>query len=901
MRRGEVMEIYEDKWVKTTCGRCYGACAQRIHVINGVAVKIEGEPDSTKGASGGVCAKGAAALQVLYDPNRINVPLRRTNPEKGIGVDPKWKEISWEEALDEIAPKMKRIMNENPRKLGWQFIPARVQQGIFGDTQWKAAFGGMSMAGGGGLHCGDGAHPVAGKVHSSWSIVPDFKYCNYALLFGTNKGTGSGHAMLAAARLYAEARARGMKTVSFDPMCNFSAGKATEWVPIIPGTDGAVILAMCNVIVNDLGIWDETYLKTKTNAPYLIGSDGRYVREKEQARGVERAVAPWGAAVDPSKKTLFIGDDDSNKPMVWDTVDGNAKVYDDPTIKDYALEGEYEFRGIKCQPAFQAVREHLKQYTTEMASKVSTVPAETIRRIATEFAHAASIGSTITIDGHNLPFRPASAVLFRGAEGHENAHHTCMTVALLNQIVGAADVPGGTLSFGPARSLGYPGTGNLSWSPYKGTDGFLETDHFGPSGGAPRTNHGPWPIKMPENTLGQMPLNIRSTPGAPSHFSCSDKDEIWESMGRPDRLEIEMILAWGLNSIMSVCSPDIVAEALKKVPFFVVFELFNTETTEGFADIVLPATSYLEESYGPGLVDQNFNQAPGMDDWCLHITQPVIEPTYSRRQWETVLLELAERLGIKEKYVQELNNSLDLRDYKFKLTDNISPEEIMDRYVKRIFGDDHDWQWFKEHGFVRWPKKVDEAYWRYFLDVRAPIYLEYMVDEGEKTREIAKEIGFEIDTSQHVPLISWFPCSTHLEKDPQYDLYCFSYRDIVHTGSSTMEQPWLDEASRMNPYTYNITMNADTAKKKGLKEGDTIEIANVYGRKVKGPLKLMEGQHPQTIGIVACTGHWAKGQPIARGKGTNFDTLLEFDHKHIDPYSHNIETAVKVKVRKLEQ
>ena len=54
----------------------------------------------------------------------------------------------------------------------------------------------------------------------------------------------------------AEAMERGMKLVVFDPMCNYSAAKATEWIPIVPGTDGAVLLAMANVMLNELGIWD---------------------------------------------------------------------------------------------------------------------------------------------------------------------------------------------------------------------------------------------------------------------------------------------------------------------------------------------------------------------------------------------------------------------------------------------------------------------------------------------------------------------------------------------------------------------------------------------------------------------------------------------------------------------
>jgi anaerobic selenocysteine-containing dehydrogenase len=116
-----------------------------------------------------------------------------------------------------------------------------------------------------------------------------------------------------------------------------------------------------------------------------------------------------------------------------------------------------------------------------------------------------------------------------------------------------------------------------------------------------------------------------------------------------------------------------------------------------------------------------------------------------------------------------------------------------------------------------------------------------------------------------------------------------------------METPWINELSHMNPYTYNITMNLDTAQKKGLKDGDIIEIETKVGRKVTGTLKTMEGQHPLTVGIAACSGHWSPGLPIAMGKGANFDKLLELDLQHVDPISLNIETAVRVKVKKVER
>lgn len=864
--------------------------------MNGVAVKIDGEPDSTMGASGGLCGKGAAGLQVLYDPNRVNTPLRRTNPEKGLFVDPKWEEITWEEAFDEIVPRLKKIISEDPKKLLWQVSVLRDTRRPFTDIPFRNVIGGPRGGGGGaGLHCGKGTHPVAGLMNASWSVVPDFKYCNYAIYFGTSKGVGSGHSAMVAARLAAEARTRGMKVVSFDPMCNVSGGKATEWIPIIPGTDGAVILAMCNVIVNELGIWDADYLKTKTNAPYLIGPDGKYIREKGPARGIKKAIpGAWGAE---HKEVTYIGDDDTNKPLVFDAVDKKCKVYNDPTVKDYALEGNYKANGVGCQPAFQLIREHLRGYTPEIASKVSTVPAETIRRIATEFADAASVGNTITIDGYNLPLRPASAIIFRGGEGHENSYHTCFAVSLLNQIVGACDVPGGTLGW-PARSLGYPGTGKLSWSPFRGVDGMLETDRFGPWAGL-QLSHGPWPIKMPEKHHELELQDIFTGASRVSSTYLSDQEEIWEKTGYTERPE--MMISWGNNLVMSCSNPDELAKILKKFSFIVVYELFNNEFTESFADIVLPATSYLEESTCEGLAGQNFNHAFGMEDWCCHINQPVVRSMHSRRQWESVLYELVDRLDVKERFVSEINMSLELdEDYKLKVTDKLTPEELSNRIVKNLFGAEHDYEWFKQHGFIRWPKKVEEAYWRYFINVRTPIYLEWMLELGEKMREITEEIALEVDYTQYTPLISWTPCSVHKVDNPEYDLYCFSYRDTLHTGSGTMEQPWIDEASKMNPYTYNVTMNADTAKKKGLEDGDLIEIESVYyGRKVKGTLKLLEGQHPEVVGIAACSGHWAKGMPIAKGKGTNFDILLELDRKHLDPVSWNIETAVRVKVRKV--
>jgi anaerobic selenocysteine-containing dehydrogenase len=75
-------EIWEDTWIPTQCHRCQSECAIKVHKVNGVAVKIEGNPDSPIGSRGGVCPKGIAGLQLLYDPNRLKYPLRERTRKK---------------------------------------------------------------------------------------------------------------------------------------------------------------------------------------------------------------------------------------------------------------------------------------------------------------------------------------------------------------------------------------------------------------------------------------------------------------------------------------------------------------------------------------------------------------------------------------------------------------------------------------------------------------------------------------------------------------------------------------------------------------------------------------------------------------------------------------------------
>ena len=850
----------DDAWIPSSCALCYGNCSILAHRVEGVVVKLEGNPESEVG-KGRLCGKGISGIMSHYDPNRLTKPLRRTNPKKGLNEDPEWKEISWDEALDEIATVLKRVRAEDPRKLLVQrttsvlacFIPF---------NSFAAAFGTPNLSVGGAMHCGTGSHLVSGIMHSSWSVVPDFEYCNYAIYFGASKGHSAGHAANSNMRLAADARVRGMKMVVVDPMANFAAAKATEWVPIRVGTDSALALAMGNVMVNELGIYDGPYLQAKTNAPYLIGPDKLYMR-------------------DPV----------SGKPLVWDIAANTARPYTDVKPSDMALEGEFEANGVRCQPAFHKLRDHLKKFTPEWSEGVTTVPAANIRRLASDFAREARIGSTIVVDGVTLPYRPVAAIAFRGVNGHMNSLYNFYAVMLLNELVGASNVVGSCLGYNSACA-GFPETGRLRYIPTAGPDGLMQVGMW-------MAYHLPFPIvdpKMPQKIGLQDLFTMNMT--SPFHGS-DDQEEFWRKFELPYRTEV--LVNWGTNLLMSVANREAAARAIAKYKFIVSIDLFETETTR-FADIVLPDVDYLQQLDSRTSFPFFFCSMPGgRGNWSWTIRQPVLAPEGQQRPFQDVLFELADRVGFRADLNAALNANLNLAPaYRLQGDRRYTWPQVCDAELKSNFGPERGLEWFKQHGVISWPKKPEEVYWRPFVDARVPIYWDFLVPLGEKTAAIAEPRGLKIPREYYQPLPDFLPCPSHECKKADFDFYGFYYRDAIQTNSFTMENAWLDETARLDPYSYTIAINADVGKKKGLHDGEMIWVENEKGRRVKGRVKLTQAIHPEGLGIAANAGHWSDGMPVAKGKGVHYNDLLELDWDHVSPINLNPDLCVRLKVSSAE-
>ena len=846
----------KSKVITTACGQCYVGCGIKVQVENGVVVNIEGNPDNPQNR-GVMCAKGKAGFMNLYNPNRVKVPLKRTNPKKGMHEDPGWKEISWEEALDTIVAQLERI-RDNPKKL-WVQAWEVMGDNMFWLPALGSAFGGNQVNVTSSPTCGKVVHPVEFFSGGGFHQQPDLHYANYCILIGTQFGIAARGSFNHHLTDMAEARARGMKLVVIDPVGGYAASKANEWIPILPGTDAALGLSMLHVLLNELGIYDREFLKNGTNAPYLVGADGRYVRDAA-----------------------------TKEPMVYDTADGKIKTYGDPGLRDPAITGgPYDAQGKPGRPAFELLREHVTKYSPEATEKITTIPAATVRRIAREFGQAARIGETITIDGVELSYRPVCVDWARGTQGHKHGFHNCWPLKLLNIVVGSVNVPGGILSTGAAGK--YP----HRWWPEGGTDGMLE--HGGQI--VPVAHAKAFPGRTPMTPV-RMDLGELFPLAAHFHTLLPITVENPSAFGLTERDTLEVLLHVPGNSILSSFGDLKKVERLyQSLKFMAGFAVEINETTL-FDDIVLPFPSYLERyDFISGM--GAFLIAPcGQDDFYWQVRQPVVDLPPGMRHPQEVIQEIADRLGILGGLYRLLNHSYKLDgEHALKPGQRYPMAEFVDRTARSWFGEEHGLAWFQEHGVIRHPRDVEEAYIGPYIKARMPIYLEHFLDRGEELKGVLDKIGLEWDLSDYKPIGDFMPCPSYeAVQKGEYDLIAVHFKFPFVYGAYGNENPWVNEICEQTN-AYRILINESVAKAKGINNGDSVWLESPV-RKVRATAKVTQCIHPQAVGVGGHFGHWSPGMPVSRGKGVNFNSLCPTDIDHIDMISTALDHCVQVRVYK---
>lgn len=367
--------------VRTVCPLgCGIACGILAHIKDKVLVKTE--PEYFPGTSH-ICARGLSAPKLVYHPDRLKHPLKRA----GARGEGKWERISWDEALDTIARNLRAVSEKyGPASQAW------VVEGL--GLLTMAAYLGFAGAREGTFVLtagfGDAAGPCAdtacyGVTYPGVWYAEDytdrFDDPAFCLIWGNNPADTEPFKW----RRIRDARERGARVVVIDPKFTTTASKADEWLPIRPGTDAALALGMMNVIL-DQELEDASFIAERTIGPFLVREDtGLFLGEKDIAGG------------------------DSEKWVVWDANSTSPKPHDAPDI-DPATEGTFNAGGFAAKPAFQLLMDLIREYPPELAAEITEIPAETIVRLAIEYATskpAASfrgMGCTRTFHG-DLSFR----------------------------------------------------------------------------------------------------------------------------------------------------------------------------------------------------------------------------------------------------------------------------------------------------------------------------------------------------------------------------------------------------------------------------------------------------------------------------------------------------------------
>lgn len=832
-------------------------CTAQMYVEDGVILKVEGDPENPMN-EGRLCARGQSAIMNVYNPYRVTAPMKRTNPRKGLDEDPGWVEISWDEALDTVAEKISECRETDPRRFAHMFG--------FGGYGWIVTDGAFMPAVGSPNELRSHGHlcPVhfgAGMVQGTFLDKQDVEYCEYFLTIGGSLGPniGSTHSM----RATSKALERGMRLVVVDPRCSPEATLAHEWVPIRPGTDLAFTLALLHVMLHEHRVWDEEFLRRRTNAVYLIAEDGHYLTDP-----------PTG------------------KPLVWDETAGRAAAFDDPGVHEYALHGTYEAPSGPSAAvavgttAFDVVRTHMLPYTPEWAEETTAVPAATIRRLAREFVEHARIGETITIEGFEFPFRPVVIKSERGALSNKSGAYQHLAVKMVAALVGALDVPGSYLASDAGPSLA------------PGPDGVV----------APKAEAagGPWGFP-PSIDLKEFYPHRHTSPFL-----------AWKAILTPEKYgidyEIDALITYAANPIMGSVNPEEAIEAFRRIPFIATIPLVYDEMSQ-FADILLPESVIVERH---ALIEFGHHVVQAADEPMLRVKgvlvqRPVIPPVYDTRQADDIYIALAERAGFlfgEGGLNDHLNRELGLTgDHALSLDTTYATPEIMDRILSQRYGDDHDLEWFAEHAV--YPKMIakKEAYNFYHHPwgaTRYPIYFERLLASGERLRRHLAEVGlaavpgWDPDDlwSHYRPLPLWCPRPDEGAGE-EFDLLAINWSTPQWRMSAgdQVGNVWVQEFVEVNdPYEYRILINTATARRKGLDDGEEVVVQAWHGGRTQGRLKLTELIFPEALGFPSNHGFKSRQRNPITHAGPHYNELLTGDEGTIDPVSAGIDRAPRVRI-----
>ncbi|WP_028227808.1 molybdopterin oxidoreductase family protein [Paraburkholderia ferrariae] len=856
----------------TTCYMCACRCGIRVHLRDGEVRYIDGNPEHPLN-QGVICAKGSSGIMKQYSPARLTQPLvRKPGALRGTA---QFEPVSWDEAFDLLEKRLAHLRATDPKRFAL-FTGRDQMQALTG--LFAKQFGTPNYAAHGGF-CS--ANMAAGMIYtmggSFWEFGgPDLDRAKLFFMIGTAEDHHSNPLKIAISKF----KRAGGRFIAINPVRTGYAAIADEWVPIRPGTDGALFMALMHELIGQ-DAYDHEFVARYTNAAELLD-----LREASETYG------------------LFVRDetaDESNRlfpqnHLWWDLETQREVLHHTPGARP-ALDGRYTLAdGTPVAPAFALLRERVADCTPEWAAEITGIPAATIRRLAREMAEVAR-DHPITLpirwtdawgETHDtVTGAPVAFHAMRGLAAHSNGFQTTRALAVLMSLLGTIDRPGGFRHKSPfpravppsAKPPNHPGdvrpntplaTGPLGW-PAAPEDLFVDDE-----GG---------PVRIDKAFSWEYPLAVHG-------LMHSVITNAWRGDPYPiDTLLIFMAnMAWN-SSMNTVEVRKMLADRHEngeyKIPFLVVCDAFQSEMT-AFADLVLPDTTYLERHDAMSMLDRPISEFDGPVD---SVRVPVLPPTGECKPFQEVLIELAGRLKFPAFTTAEGKRKY--RDYPdFIVNHQTSPDSGVGFLIgwrgkdgdAALVGEPNPRQWemyaanncvyhYTLPETMQYMRNCNGPYLQFavekgFRKFDEPIVIALYSDVMQKFRLAAQGKAKGRQPPEHLrervatyfdPLPFWYAPLEREETDTaRYPLAAVTQRPMAMYHSWDSQNAWLRQIHGEN-YLY---VNPRTAAAEGIEDGAWIHVESQWG-KVRCLARYSEAVEPGTVwtwnAIGKAAGAWQLG------------------------------------------
>ncbi len=826
------------------------------------------------------CGRGNAVLDKLYDPYRVLTPLKRVGP-RGSG---KWQAISFEQLVKEVVeggdlfgeghvdglqairdvetPLDPDAPEFGPKSNQLAFIAGFKEGRLPLAKRFSVlSFGSINFTGHRG-NCGLSMRAGYAALLGDWKkyphLKPDFKNTEYLLTIGTAPAN-AGNPFKRSGKMVAQGRSDGNMTyVVVDPVLtnsdSIAAGARSRWVPVKPGTDGALAMGMLRWIFENER-YNAKFLSQPngdvakaagepswSNATHLVIVDPEHPAYGHFVKGSQLGLAEEG-----ENDTYAVIDAATNEPVAHATATGAAVLFFDGTV-------DIDGQPVAVKTGLQLLKEETEKHTLAEYSEACGIPEETIIQLADEFT---SHGRRAVADCH-------------GGTMHSTGFYTAYAVVMLNAMVGNLNWKGGTGAGGGRYADVKPGP-RYNMVKFKGK--------VKPKG--VRISRRGFPYEKTtefkkKKDAGQNPYPA-TAPWYPFSFAIQPEYMTAALNGYP--YPVKALILWNTNPLYGQAGlhnggKEALADP-KNIPLIVSIDPFINETS-AYADYIVPDT-VLYETWG----------ATG--PWAAYLTKvnsvrwPVIEPPQAKTPdgdpicMESFLIAVAKKMGLPgfgDNAIPDADGNLHPlnhpEDWHLRVAANIAfdadpvpdagDEDMALTGVTRV--------WDKISATLKPEEQKKVAYvlargGRFENEDKA-YQGEWLTHRYGKPMQIYNE---KLGTSKNsmngkrfIGVPTWVS-ARFADETPIEDVYPASEYPfkMVSTKSQLMSAGAMgaNKLSEIHPGNA-IVLHKQDAAKLGIKSGDKVRVTSPGGS-VEGIASVRLGIQTGVVGIEHGYGHWAMG------------------------------------------